>query len=134
MATEMYSQSLPYYEIPPAPDEYTSGNVMGRLMDGLGFRYYWATEGLLEEELTYKPSEAGRTMDETLDHIYGHSLTIVNVPQNIPNESVDRSKMTFDEKREQTLMNFQKASALLKAGGPEDMENYQIIFKRGENQ
>ena len=134
MATEMYSQSLPYYEIPAAPDEYTSGNVMGRLIDGLGFRYYWATEGLLEEELSYKPSEAGRTMDETLDHIYGLSRTIVNAPQNIPNERADRSNMTFNEKREQTLMNFQKASSLLKAGSSEDMENYQIIFKRGENQ
>ena len=134
MATEMYSQSLPYYEIPPAPDEYTSGNVMGRLIDGLGFRYYWATEGLLEEDLKYKPSDAGRTMDETLEHIYGLSLTIVNAPQNIPNESADQSKMTFLERREHTLKNFEKASTLLKTGGPEDIDNYKIIFKRGVNQ
>ena len=125
-ATEMNIQgqnSLPYYEIPTHPDTYNAGNVLGRLVDGLGFRYYWATEGLQDKDLLYKPSAEGRTMEETLDHIYGLSLTMVNAPQSIVNERpVDRPEMTFKEKRAQTLMNFQKTSELLKAGGPDEME------------
>jgi len=123
MTTEMSIQgqnALPYHEIPSNPDTYSAG---------------WATESLGEEDLKYQPSAEGRTMDETLDHIYGLSLTIVNAPQSIVNvRPTDWSEMTFEQKREQTLMNFQKASELLKTGSPDDMEGYQVIFKRGENQ
>ncbi len=138
MTTNMNAQSqnlLPYYEIPPHPDTYSASNVMGRLVDGLGFRYYWATEGIREQDLKYKPSPEGRSLEETLDHIYGLSLTIVNAPQSIVNERpADWSDMTFQQKRAQTLKNFQKASGLMKAGHPDAMENYRVIFKRGENQ
>ena len=138
MATEMNVQgqnALPYHEIPSNPSTYSAGNVMGRFVDGLGFRYYWATEGIGEEDLKYRPSADGRTMDETLDHIYGLSLTMVNATQSIVNQRpVDGPEMTFQEKRAKTLTNFQKVSALMKAGGPDEMETYRIIFKRGESQ
>ena len=43
---------LPYAQIPEAPNEYTVGGVVSRMIDGLGFRYYWATEGLRSEDLS----------------------------------------------------------------------------------
>jgi uncharacterized damage-inducible protein DinB len=135
MASNIHSQPLPYHEIPSAPETYTAGNVIGRLVDGLGFRYYWATKGLHEKDLNYQPSEQGRTINETLDHIYGLSLTIVNAPQSMVNERpANWSDMTFQEKRKQTLLNFQKASELIKSGAESDMKDYKVIFKRGENQ
>ena len=67
----MGQSDLPLREIPEAPKEYTSEAVAARLIEGLGFRYYWATEGLRPEDLVYKPSDEARTCDETLDHIYG---------------------------------------------------------------
>jgi len=127
-------EALPYQEIPQHPENYSAGNVMGRMVDGLGFRYYWATEGVREEDLKYRPSEEGRTLNETLDHIYGLSRVIVNAPQSIVNGgSTDGSEMTFKEKRAETLLNFQKASELMKSGGHDEMENYKILFKRDEN-
>ena len=54
-------EALPYAEIPPMTGDYTPGKVAARVIDGLGFRYYWATEGLTEKDLEYKPSEEGRT-------------------------------------------------------------------------
>ena len=71
-------KTLPYYEIPDAPNSYTATSVAARMIDGLGFRYYWATQGLRAEDLAYKPSESGRTSAETIDHIYGLSKVIVN--------------------------------------------------------
>ena len=41
------------------------------MVDGLGFRYFWATEGLTEKDLAYRPSEGARTTMETLEHISG---------------------------------------------------------------
>jgi hypothetical protein len=46
---------LPYYEIPDYPESYTAGAVAARMLDGLGFRYYWATEGLRDEDLVFRP-------------------------------------------------------------------------------
>ena len=104
---------LPYYEIPEHADNYTAGSVASRMLDGLGFRYYWATEGLRVEDLAYKPSESGRTSAETIDYLYGLSNFIFN---SIPTEkSNDKDEvLTFIEKRKQTLLNIKKASEVLR--------------------
>ena len=104
---------LPYYEIPEHADNYTAGSVASRMLDGLGFRYYWATEGLRVEDLAYKPSESGRTSAETIDHLLGLSNFIFN---SISTEkSSDKNEtLTFIEKRKQTLLNIKKASEILR--------------------
>ena len=66
--------TLPYAEIPEAPENYTAGAVVSRMIDGLGFRYYWASEGLTEKDLAYTPGNDGRTIEQTLKHIYGLSI------------------------------------------------------------
>lgn len=125
---------LPYYEIPEAPATYTAGTVAARVVDGLGFRYYWATEGLREEDLSYKPSESSRTSGETIDHIYGLSLTIINAARKIPNESsADRPVLNFEEKRKRTLENIKNASEILKNVKDEEMESLNAVFKRGDS-
>jgi len=127
-------EKLPYHQIPSYPESYTSGTVAARVVDGLGYRYYWSTEGLREEDLKFRPSENGRSVEETLVHIYGLSLTIVNAPESIPNIGrVDRSGMSWIEKRKLTLENFQKASQLLKKGKDQDMDGYKVIFPRGDS-
>lgn len=120
---------LPYRQIPDYPQSFTSENVAARMVDALGYRYYWATEGLREEDLAYKPSEDSRTTEETINHIYGLSRTIVNAPQSKVN-SRSQDNLTFEEKRKKTLENLQKASHLIKEG---DMDNYKIIFQREDN-
>ena len=58
---------LPYQQIPDYPENYGAQTVVKRLLDGLGFRFYWATEGLNEQDLSYKPSPDGRSLEETLN-------------------------------------------------------------------
>ncbi|RMG65160.1 MAG: hypothetical protein D6722_16205, partial [Bacteroidetes bacterium] len=36
---------LPYRAIPDYPETFTPGTTVARFLDGLGYRYYWATEG-----------------------------------------------------------------------------------------
>ena len=104
---------LPYYEIPEHADSYTAGSVASRMLDGLGFRYYWATEGLRVEDLAYKPSESGRTSAETIDHLYGLSNFILNSISTEKSNDKDEV-LTFIEKRKQTLLNIKKASEVLR--------------------
>jgi len=104
---------LPYYEIPEHADNYTAGSVASRMLDGLGFRYYWATEGLRVEDLAYKPSESGRTSAETIDHLLVLSNFILNSISTEKSNDKDET-ITFIEKRKQTLLNIKKASEIIR--------------------
>lgn len=121
---------LPYYEIPASPDSYSAGNVLARIVDGLGFRYYWATEGLRAEDLAFRPNAEARTTEETLDHIYGLSQVIVNAPSRKPNvRPTDEPPLTFEQKRRKTLENIKQASDLFRASQESDLEQYKVIFQ-----
>jgi hypothetical protein len=114
-------EKLPYYQIPDYAETYTPGTVASRMVDGLGFRYYWATEGLKPEDLKYKPSESGRTSKETIAHIFGLSNFILkSISSDF--EALEAEVMTFQEQRKQTLLNFQKASELLR--GTNDLSKF----------
>jgi len=122
--------SLPYASFPPAPDHYSAGTVASRLLDGLGFRYYWATEGLRPVDLAFRPNPEARTSQETLEHIYGLSTMIIAVfgeNQNPPGQY-----KTFAELRKATLENFRKASTLIAGYSDSDMEKLKISFN-GQN-
>ena len=125
-----YDSTDYYYQIPSYPESYTAESVAARLIDGLGFRFYWATENLREEDLNYRPSEEGRSSGETLDHIFALSLTIINAVNNKPNTRVDRSGMSDAEKREKALENMRLASENLKAADKGAMQNMNVIFAR----
>ena len=128
--TDMTSK-LPYYEIPDYPETYTAGSVAARMLDGLGFRYYWATEGLNEDDLKYKPGAEARTNGETVEHILGLSKVIVNATIKKGNEGNDEvSEMAFTEKRQQTLVNIKTAADILR--NSEDISQYKLIFGERE--
>ena len=129
LAQETMNETLPYYKIPEAPASYTPGTVVSRMIDGLGFRYFWATEGLTDENLTYKPSEESRTIAETMDHLYGLSRTIVNSAKKKATDfTVAPEELTAKEKRKKTLENFKTASELFRAS--ENLEEHKIVFIR----
>ena len=66
---QVTEEELPYATLPEYPETYTGGTMAGRMVDALGFRYYWATQDLKEGDLNYKISEDARSTEETLDHI-----------------------------------------------------------------
>jgi len=129
LAQETMNEALPYATIPEPSEKYTPGTVVSRMIDGLGFRYFWATEGLTEENLAFKPSEDGRTIAQTLDHIYGLSRTIVNTAKKQPTDfTLEAEGLTTDEKRKRTLENFKTASELFRVS--DDLGGHKIIFIR----
>jgi hypothetical protein len=126
------AQQLPYYEIPDYPEKYTATTVVARMVDGLGFRYYWATEGLRAEDLQFKPSSEARTTDETLNHILGLVDVIENSVRELPNTTgVDTENMSFAEKRKLTLEKIKATSDILRESDPEKLNDYDIVFQRG---
>jgi hypothetical protein len=59
-----------YYRIPTYPDHLSSTSVLTRLLDGLGFRFYWATEGLRTEDYAYRPAEDTMSIEELAIHVW----------------------------------------------------------------
>jgi len=126
---DQMNDTLPYAEIPEAPQEYTAGTVVSRMIDGLGFRFYWASEGLTENELDYTPGNDGRTIRQTLTHIYGLSEVIANsAKKQATDRTVKAAEMTFEEQRKATLENFKIASELFVK--TDDLGRHPVIFKR----
>ncbi len=127
-AQKTTTNELPYYQIPEYPEKYTAGSVAARMIDGLGFRYYWATEGLRSEDLAYKPSKEGRKCEETINHIFGLSNVIVNATtETINDRTIQYPELTYEEKRKKTLENFKKASDILRVS--KDLTKFKMIFK-----
>ncbi len=128
-AQEEKSEKLPYYEMPEASEKYTAGSTAARMIDGLGFRYYWATESLRAEDLSYEPGNRVRSSAQIIDHIYDLSKVIVNAATKTVNDRtvVYKKELTFEEKRNRTLINFRKASKII--GASDDLSVFTIVFK-----
>lgn len=123
------SSDLPYYEIPAYPESYTAGTVAARVVDGLGFRYYWATEGLRPEDLAYKPTADARTTEETLVHIYNLTLVLSNATKKIATVTGgEQPRLSLAELRKGTLENIKTASDILKRSSEKDLQTYNMKF------
>ena len=107
------AQDYPFSSIPPAPKNFSASNSICRMIQGLGFRYHWATEGLRAEDLEYRPSDEAQSTLSTIQHIYSLSKTILNAAKNKVSEGPrpippDR----LDELRAATLDYLQESAEL----------------------
>lgn len=122
---------LPYSTIPEVPKNYTAGTVVSRMIDGLGFRYYWATERLTENNFDYRPNDEGRSIRETMEHIYALSNTIANTAKKVPNDRTVKMEIPpVQDLRKLTLQNLETASIVFKEA--KDLSEYSIVFKNKE--
>jgi uncharacterized damage-inducible protein DinB len=125
------AQALPFSQIPEAPKQLTPSATLLRMVQGLGFRYYWATEGLRKEDLDYRPSRDASSSLETLQHLYGLSKTIAEAVQNIPSKRPDtKAPVTLESLRAETLTFLEQAAQLLSQADQESLENMKIVFDR----
>jgi hypothetical protein len=119
-----------FYQIPSAPDSYSASNILARMIDGVGFRYYWATIGLEQKDLDYSPDgDKRRSTQETLNHIYG----LVDISRNAvlgvsSNSSTRVTPTDFNELRTKTLFLLEEASMYLRTHEL-DPENQKIVFE-----
>lgn len=124
--------NLPYERIPDYPEAYNPGNILSRFMDGLGYRYYWATEGLTAQDLAYKPSEEARTTRQTLEHIHGLTSMIRNAAKNEPNNRQSGiDEISFSKLREQTLNLLKEASEIFAQKSEREIARLKVIFGSG---
>ncbi len=59
-----------FYEIPEYPDDVSGTSVLVRLLDGLGFRFRWSTEGLGEDDYEFRPAPDCMNIEELVRHVW----------------------------------------------------------------
>ena len=125
-----YGDDLPFSEIGDYPNEFSQSNIVSRMIEGLGYRYYWATKSLNDNDLNYKPSDDSRTTFEVIKHI--HELTIM-ISSSFENKTVEFPSEQYDYKllREKTLLNLKYIHNELKSSP--DFSKLSISFQRGDS-
>ena len=127
----MHMDTLPYYEIPDAPEMYNAATVAARMVDGLGFRYYWATEGLRAEDLAHEPGNDGQSCSSVIEHVLGLSRFVLRtVKGEVHDNTREYPELNFEGQRTETLKNLKEASEILRNTG--DLSAKKIVFKRGD--
>lgn len=121
-----------YETVPAYPENFTVGTALARIVDGLGFRYYWGTHGLSSEDLAYRPSDEARSSLETLSHIHYMILfvenTVLGEVTYFPEPEID---MSYEEIRRTTLKRIESISKTLSNMDTESMGELQLKIKAG---
>ena len=128
IAAQEGEEGLPYHSIPPYPPNYTPGTVVARVIDGLGFRYYWATEGLTAKDLNYRVTTDSRSIRELMYHIHGLSEIVLSAAAKQPIDRRKNGRKIEDATllRAKTLRNLKTASDLMSEST--DMDDHPLIF------
>ena len=128
---QLMAQELPFSTIPKPPQDYTAVNSINRVIQGLGFRFYWATEGLRKIDLSYRPSKDAKNTLETLQHIYTLSSTVLNAVNNKASlRPPPKTLKNLKELRRATLNNLKQAADLFQKYSDPQLNNLNIIFER----
>ena len=127
------SQTSEYFkDISEYPTEINNGNIISRMINGLGYRYYWATEKLKENDLMYRPSKDAYSTKETIVHIFTLSKTVYNTTLSKINERPDIDiPGDYESIRNETLQFLEKASKNFSNLNSEELDQMKIKFIRG---
>jgi hypothetical protein len=117
------------------PSDYSSGNIVTRWMDGIGYRYYWATEGLRTEDFEYTPSASARTTLETMEHIHGLAAMLADTAEGKVNlRPLTNVPKTASELRSQTLLLLFHARQAFANRTASDLEKMKLKMNRNGNE
>ena len=126
--TDKKEIDLPFSEIGEYPADFSQANIISRMIEGLGYRYYWATKSLTENDLNYKSSEGARSTIQIIEHIY--SLTMM-ISSSIEKKEFKFTSVTYNynELRTKTLLKLKYIHDELRSNP--DFSQLFIKFERG---
>jgi hypothetical protein len=67
----MSKTAFDFKSLPPGPDAVSGSAVLTRLVEGIGFRFLWATESLRDADLSYRPTPETMSIHELAAHVLG---------------------------------------------------------------
>lgn len=132
----MSSEELPFRELSAGPERLCGSSALVRLVDGMGFRYRWATEGLDDEYLSFQASEEAMTLAEVLAHMLVLAEWVDRtLERGLAEGEVERSRPeppppTVDGLRRRTLEALLSVRARLEGADDERLVTVEITASR----
>jgi uncharacterized damage-inducible protein DinB len=106
----------------PDPDELSASNAIARLIDGLGYRLYWALYGLKEEECQYTLCDGAPSIKDILWHILG----LVNwIYMHVYGQQMSRKPKIIDQGID-TLLALEKLRQTFLGMSDAELVNYKL--------
>jgi len=113
----------PFREITEFPENFTACNVINRLIDGLGFRFHWATDGLRGSDFNFSPAQDMMTISELIAHIYDLVfVSLAGFHKNFKKNKPTTPKSTIDG----TLFLLQELKKTIHPLQDQSLKNYTI--------
>jgi uncharacterized damage-inducible protein DinB len=113
------NQELPFEDISKTPTELTVSNTLLRVVEGLAFRYRWATENLSEEDIKFRPHSTSMSIEEVNSHIFDLLDSTFRV---FGGEKQNKDSLTsFPQIRKKSLLVLEDLSERLKKMSDEDL-------------
>ena len=113
------NKELPFKDISKTPSEITAINTLLRVVEGLGFRYRWATENLSEDNIKFRPHPTSMNIEEVNIHIFD----LINSTFRVfggEKQNID-SLNSFQQTRKKSLFILEDLSERLKKMKDEDL-------------
>jgi hypothetical protein len=77
----------PFYRLDSYPPQVDGTSVMTRILDALGFRFRWATEGLTEQDYAFQAGQGSQSIAQLVEHIW----SLINwVTETVSGQSAQR--------------------------------------------
>jgi len=119
-----------YKTLPPTPSKISSGAILARFVDAIGFRFQMATDGLNESEIYFCPVDGSMDMMELMSHIYG---VLAWAHGAFDKAAVRRNDLaTFEDYRNATLELCDNFKKRLLEMSDEEIENTSIYLRRND--
>jgi hypothetical protein len=125
----MSMSQLPYATLPDPPGGASAADVLIRIVDALGFRFRWATEGLRPEDAEFTPGAECWTTSKLLQHILVLTGLVEHTLGGDPPELPPREQ-EVEKLRAAILERIGSIRHRLTQTTPEELMTRQILFPR----
>ncbi len=100
----MPETTFDFRSLPPGPETVTGSAVLVRLVEGIGFRFLWATEALRDADLSFRPTPETMSIPELAHHVLGLATWVAASAGAIPAASrTPDPPPSFPEARQRVL-------------------------------
>lgn len=110
-----------YKELPGTPDIIDAITMLGHVIDSLGFRYYWATEGLTDDDLSFSPAEGAMTLGRQMAHVL-RLVQWTDIAMRNSDERVKEEERAYTDMRQDTLAAIDTLKQTVTSGGVEGLQ------------
>jgi hypothetical protein len=100
----MPAPSFDFRSLPPGPESVTGSAVFVRLVEGIGFRFFWATESLRENDLSFRSTPETMSIADQAGHVLELTAWVAVAAGAIPaGPQGPESPLPFPEVRRRVL-------------------------------